>query len=84
MVDLKKAYDSVNREKLYHIMSDAVTNENEKVIVDFMKSLGMKTVLEYGDSNFVATKGVVQGGVLSPHLFNKYLDNAIQSNKVLE
>ena len=36
------------------------------------------------DLNFISNKGVRQGGVLSPHLFNVYLDYCIRQIPTLK
>lgn len=46
--------------------------------------MGAVNKIHYGASQFQATRGVVQGGILSPQLFNFYLDKALQSDPLLK
>ena len=70
-MDFRKAYDKVDRQKLYHRLAETglsgddlfklkAVHSNATVVIN-----GMRTIL---------TKGLPQGSVLSPHLFNIFID----------
>jgi hypothetical protein len=75
-VDYEKAYDNVNRGKLWEIMENNVPNyllntiksiyRNTKVIIKFNEDLS---------EPIPTNKGVRQGCGLSPILFNIYIKN---------
>ena len=51
-VDLKKAYDSVIRKKLWEVLYRRCENENDESIVDSIRMLHRQSVIEYGDKSF--------------------------------
>ena len=74
-VDLRKAYDTVSREKLLQMLKEVVKNEKTMGFLEFY--LGERTCGVKRDSGeviwFLSLKGVPQGSPLSPLLFNFYI-----------
>ncbi len=83
-MDLKKAYDSVWRDKLFQILMDRCVNESERHIVQLLIELFTINKVKYGEQWFEVNRGVMQGGVISPFLFNVYLEHALMSCQVLK
>jgi retron-type reverse transcriptase len=67
--DIRKAFDEVNRKRLKNILNGYIKDKRFVTTVNKMLSAGVedeiKTIIEH--------KGVAQGSVLSPFLFNVYL-----------
>ena len=83
LIDLQKAYDTVNREKLWRILSRRCRSaEDEKLAMLIIKMYQRSQVI-IGKHSFSADLGVVQGGVLSPMLFNVYLEEALGTTSKL-
>jgi hypothetical protein len=79
-IDLKKAYDSVNREFLYNILLEF---DVPKKLVRLIKMCLNETYSKVRVGNLLSDKfpiqnGVKQGDILSPLLFNFTLDYAIR------
>ena len=79
-IDLRKAYDSVNRDAMWRVLSlydvDATTVNLVKDLYDdgqMCVKLG-KSV----SSSFSVSTGVRQGCILSPFLFNVYMDHVVR------
>ena len=83
-VDLKKAFDSVNRQKLYEILLKRCKNNNDRQIVVLLMDLFMNNVVKYDDHTFDVERGVFQGSIFSPFLFNVYLEEALMSKPYLK
>ena len=65
------------RSKLWKCLEKRCRNEGDKRLVDLIKSLHHKQVLEIGENAFETAHGVAQGSVLAPLLFNVYLEEAL-------
>jgi retron-type reverse transcriptase len=79
-VDLQKAYDSVDRELLFRILRDRAKNEMEGHLLSLIEELHRTSLIEVGTSTLVAEMGLPQGSVLSPLLFNIYLEEALKTS----
>src|SRR5678815_4452599 len=81
-IDLEKAFDIIQRERLWMVMEDPVYGINKKLIriIRNMYENPINTVrTEMGKEKWFETKtGVRQGSVLSPLLFALYLDNCLK------
>ena len=80
LIDLQKAYDSVDREILWELLEKRCRDEREKAIVKLMMKLHRESTIQVGENEVNAEMGLPQGSVLSPFLFNVYLEEAIRSS----
>ena len=79
-VDLRKAYDSVCRSSLWTILQHTYNLPSKLVsIIHALHQGSMAAVRAYGKTSehFAVTRGVRQGCVLAPTLFNLYFDLVI-------
>ena len=74
LIDLQKAYDTFNRAKLWRILSCRCRNESDETLALLIIKMYQRSQVVIGKHSFSADLGVVQGGVLSPMLFNIYLE----------
>ena len=84
LIDLQKAYDTVNREKLWRILDNRCRNESDRMMALLMVKMYQKSQVVIGKHSFSADLGVVQGGVLSLMLFNVYLEEALGTTEKLK
>ena len=80
LIDLQKAYDSVDREVLWELLEKRCRDESEEAIVKLMMKLHKESTIQVGENEVNAEMGLPQGSVLSPFLFNVYLEEAIRSS----
>lgn len=73
-IDLKKAFDKVNRYKLVLELNKMGISPKLTVII---KNLLSNTTGTIGNEIIATTTGVPQGGVLSPTLFNLYINSLL-------
>ena len=73
----------MDRELLFKIMRVRCRNESEKEIVGLIEKLHRNSIIEVGTSSLNAEMGLPQGSVISPVLFNVYLEEALNSSELL-
>lgn len=83
LVDTKKAFDSINRSKLYKFMDDYADKQADQTSlrttllrhwIECYKDLNDGHKVRLGKHEFVQNKGLPQGSKLSPEIFNFYLE----------
>ena len=80
-IDFKKAFDSVDRDKLWSIMSSKVIPTH---LITIIQTIYMENIIRINAGNGISedsrviTQGVRQGCPPSPVLFNVYLDEVIK------
>ena len=84
MIDLQKAYDSVDREILWKLLDKRCKDDSERTIVKLLMKLHSESTIQVGEHQINAEMGLPQGSVLSPVLFNVYLEEAIRSSAKLD
>ena len=80
-VDLKKAFDSIWHEGLFHkVFNYGITNNILNLIKDIYKKTKCAVKIDnYTTDIFEFTKGVRQGCPLSPILFNMYINDTFET-----
>lgn len=73
-IDVKKAYDSLNRQKIYETLLKIGI---PKIYVDLYIELTSDMIIEYKGHEIKYNKGVPQGSVLSPTIFALEYENAL-------
>lgn len=79
-IDMSKAFDTVNRQKLVTFLSEVIDSKGDINVIKFLMSnttLAVKTG-KSTSSSFETNMGVPQGDCLSPKLFTFYLDRALK------
>jgi hypothetical protein len=83
LIDLQKAYDTVDREKLWSILNSRCPNDRDDTLAHLIIKMYQESKVVIGKHAFSADLGVVEGGVLSPMLFNIYLEEALGQTQKL-
>lgn len=80
-IDYEKAFDRVNHQRMIECLKNIGTNEKDlRLIVTLYWTQRAAIRLERGTSeNFEIKRGVRQGCILSPSLFNLYTENIFRS-----
>ena len=78
-IDLRKAYDTVNRPALWRILTKSGLSGKLQRLIQELHSNSQSTVKAYGSISepFSINNGVHQGCVLAPALFNLFLDHVV-------
>lgn len=83
LLDMKKAYDSISRAVIKIALDQRVMSEDDKTITELILKITQQSYVISGEERFDTGRGVPQGGVLSPFLFNIALDHVlIQSDLI--
>ena len=69
---------------LWNLLKKRSRSCSEQAIVELMMKLHRQSTIQVGEQQINAEMGLPQGSVLSPVLFNVYLEEAIKSSKKLE
>ena len=77
-IDYSKAFDCVDHPTLWNMMEEmGIPEHMVQVIRSLYANQEAKVRTEYGDTErFAIGKGVRQGCILSPYLFNMYIRHA--------
>jgi hypothetical protein len=72
-IDFKSAFDSLNHDTLFTKLENFNIKEEW---INTVKMLYKHTKISTdGTASYSVNKGVIQGGILSPNLFNMYIDD---------
>src|SRR5215469_12076503 len=83
-IDYEKAYDNVNRDKLWEMMENKIPNYLLNTIKCIYINTKVRIKFNDGISEPISTnKGVRQGCGLSPTLFNIYINKIVQEFKIV-
>jgi hypothetical protein len=79
-LDAEKAYDSVWRDGIFFNIKDSINKQFWLVMKDYYDKAGVFKINNNIDNENIVKilRGVKQGGVLSPQLFNFYVDELIR------
>jgi len=79
-IDLKKAYDTVNRTALWRVLQKTTLSHKVLRLLENLHTNTHASVRAYGQLSdpFPVTNGVRQGCVLAPALFNIFLDHILR------
>ena len=82
-VDLEKAYDNVNREMMWKVLEDyGIRGSLVKAVRSMYVNCEACVKVQGGTSDwFKVEQGVRQGCVMSPWLFNVYMDHILREAK---
>ena len=73
-IDYKSAYNTINRERLYQIISSkGILTEEE---TQFLRILHSRVYIKAKGKKFYFKNGVHQGSPISPSLFNIYIEDS--------
>jgi len=83
-IDYEKAFDSVNRDKLWEMMENKIPNYLLNTIKCIYRNMMVRIKFNDGISETIhINKGVRQGCSLSPVLFNIYINKIVQESKIV-
>ena len=73
----------MNRDKLWKVLNSRCTNKTDQTLAMLIIKIYQRSQVVIGKHSFSADLRVVQGGVLSPMLFNFYLEEALGTTQKL-
>ena len=81
LIDIKKAFDSINRKKLKEMIQTDFKEKEQRLLIDFI-DIYDNISLNILDEEINPTKGGPQGSSIVPLLFCYYINNAIKNCKL--
>ena len=69
---------------LWKLLKKRCKNQQEKSLVELIIKLHNDSTIQVGTHTMLAEMGLRQGSILSPVLFNVYLEEALKSSRKLE
>jgi hypothetical protein len=81
LIDFLKAFDSVDRMVVWKLLKKRWQSQQERSIVDFIMKLHNYSTILVGTHSMEAEMELPQGSILSPFLFNEYLEEALKSSE---
>lgn len=83
MLDMSKAYDTVNRKNLLNLLERLLEPEDYHIISLLINNIQIQVKNKnHIGSSFNTSRGVPQGDSLSPSMFTSYLANALDPNLI--
>ena len=73
----------MDRDRLWKVLHERCRDPGDKHLLSLMIELYGQSRIVLGEHGFEAERGVVQGAVMSPMLFNVYLDAALNTSAKL-
>ena len=74
----------MDREILWRILKKRCKSQQERSLVELIMKLHNNSTIQVGGHSMSAEMGLPQGSVLSPVLFNVYLEEALKTSRKLE
>lgn len=78
ILDLKAAYDSVLRRKLYRVIQESLDRETTDMVAFALQPVASETQGDTTRKRGTISKGVCQGSPLNTTIFNMYMDKLAQ------
>ena len=80
LLDMTKAFDTINREHLYKLFSDILDSDELNIINILLKDVTLQVKNNMTKEQTFTTLGIPQGDCLSAILFTLYLSNTLSAN----
>ena len=78
LIDVKKAFDSINRDKLRIILTENFSGDNPNLLLNFLDIYDTIEIDILG-TKIYTTKGCPQGSAIIPIIFCCYLNKSLQN-----
>ena len=80
-LDMKKAFDRMWRDGLFSKLKTKIEEPIWRALVNYYQNSKGKVKINYElSSEFIIKEGVKQGGILSPYLFNYFMNDLLNEN----
>lgn len=84
-IDFRKAFDNINRGKLFEILRSRATSPEDHWILDVVEAIYCRNTIFFSNMDKLdIEQGVPQGAILSPQFFTAFLDHIIEDSPTLK